>query len=86
MAALTAGFFLIAARKVMNARRLPVKTGQSGMIGAIGYARSNLDPLGQVFVHGEIWSGEAPEGEIIEKGEEIEVTAVSGLMLKVRKT
>lgn len=86
MAVLAGAFFLIAARKVMKARRLPVATGQSAMVGAVGYARTALSPLGQVFVHGEIWSAEAPEGEMIEKGEEIEITDVKGLMLKVRKT
>lgn len=86
LAALAGAFFLIAARKVMKARRLPVQTGQSAMIGAVGYSRTALAPLGQVFVHGEIWSAEAPEGETIEKGEEIEVTDVKGLMLKVKKT
>lgn len=86
LAGLAAAFFLIAARKVMQARRLPAQTGRSAMIGAVGYARTALTPLGQVFVHGEIWSAEAPEGETIEQGEEIEVTNVNGLMLKVIKT
>lgn len=86
LAALAGAFFLVAARKVMKARRLPVQTGQNAMIGAVGYSRTALTPLGQVFVHGEIWSAEAPEGETIEKGEEIEVTNVNGLMLKVKKT
>ncbi|MHB0867400.1 MAG: NfeD family protein [Thermoleophilia bacterium] len=86
LAALAAAFFLIAAKAVMKARRLPAQTGQQAMIGEIGHTRSRLDPLGQVFVHGEIWSAEVPAGEIIEQGEEIEVVAVSGLMLKVKKT
>lgn len=86
LAALTAALFLIAARKVMTARRLPVKTGRQAMIGETGHSRTRLDPLGQVFVRGEIWSAEASEGEIIEKGEEIEIVDVKGLMLKVKKT
>lgn len=86
LAALAAAFFLIAAKAVMKARRLPAQTGQQAMIGEIGHTRSRLDPLGQVFVHGEIWSAEVPADEVIEQGEEIEVVAVSGLMLKVQKT
>ena len=79
-------FFVFIARKVMKARRLPVRSSQQEMIGEVGTARSRLDPLGQIFVRGEIWSAEAPEGEIIEKGEEVKVADVRGLMLRVRKT
>lgn len=76
-------FFVLIASKIMKARRMPARTGQNAMIGEIGYSRSQLDPLGQIFVRGEIWSAEAPEGEIIEKGVEVEVVDVRGLMLKV---
>lgn len=86
LALLTSAFFLLAAKKVIQARRLPEKTGKKAMVGEVGYSRSRLDPLGQVFVHGEIWSAEAPEGMTIEKGEEVEVTDVRGLMLKVKRT
>lgn len=86
LAAMAAAFFLIAARAVMKARRQPARTGQQAMVGEIGHTRSRLDPLGQVFVHGEIWSAEVPADEVIEKGEEIEVLAVNGLMLKVKRT
>ncbi|MCL5882900.1 MAG: nodulation protein NfeD [Actinobacteria bacterium] len=78
-------FFAVIARKVMQARRLPKRSSQQAMIGEIGTTRSRLDPLGQIFVRGEIWSAEAPEGEIIEKGVEVEVTDVRGLMLKVKQ-
>ncbi|MHB8791796.1 MAG: NfeD family protein [Thermoleophilia bacterium] len=76
-------FFVLIASKIMKARRMPARTGQNAMVGEIGYSRSQLDPLGQIFVRGEIWSAEAPEGEIIEKGVEVEVVDVRGLMLKV---
>ncbi|MDO8735934.1 MAG: nodulation protein NfeD [Thermoleophilia bacterium] len=83
LALLAAAFFVMVASKIMKARRMPVRTGQKAMIGEIGHARSQMDPLGQVFVRGEIWSAEAPEGETIEKGVEVEVVDVRGLMLKV---
>ncbi len=85
LALLALAFFVLIAGKIMKARRLPVRSGQQAMIGEVGYTRSQLDPLGQIFVHGEIWSAEAPEGETIEKGVEVEVVDVRGLMLKVRK-
>jgi membrane-bound serine protease (ClpP class) len=86
LASLATVFFVVIARAAIQARRLPRQSPRSAMIGAEGVTRTMLDPLGQVFVRGEIWSAEAPEGETIEKGEEIEVTDVSGLLLKVRKT
>ncbi|MEK6537201.1 MAG: NfeD family protein, partial [Actinomycetota bacterium] len=85
LALLSLAFFVLIAGKVMKARRLPVRTGQKAMIGEVGYTRSRLDPLGQIFVRGEIWSAEAPEGVTIEKGVEVEVVDVRGLMLKVVK-
>ncbi|MHB1361072.1 MAG: NfeD family protein, partial [Thermoleophilia bacterium] len=78
-------FFVVIARKIMQARRLPARSSQQAMIGETGITRSRLDPLGQIFVRGEIWSAEAPEDEIIEKGVEVEVTDVRGLMLRVKK-
>ncbi len=86
LAVLSVAFFLFVARSAYRARRMPVQNPRAALIGATGPARTTLDPLGQVFIHGEIWSAEAPPGEIIEKGEEIEVNDVNGLMLKVRKT
>lgn len=76
-------FFVLIARKIMKARRMPAQTGQKAMVGEIGYSRSRLDPLGQIFVRGEIWSAEAADGKDIEQGVEVEVVEVRGLMLKV---
>jgi len=86
LALLALGFFVLIAGKIMKARRLPKRSAQKAMIGEIGHTRSQLDPLGQIFVHGEIWSAEAPEGEVIEKGVEVEVTDARGLMLKVKRS
>lgn len=85
LALMALAFFGLVAGKIMKARRLPARTGQKAMVGEVGYTRSRLDPLGQIFVRGEIWSAEALEGEIIEKGVEVEVMDVRGLMLKVKK-
>lgn len=86
LAILTAAFFIFVARAAVRARALPDQSGKNAMIGEVGYTRSDLDPMGQVFVHGEIWSAESVDGETVPAGEEVEVAAVSGLMLKVRRT
>lgn len=86
LAVVTALFFIFVVRAAVAARRLPDQSGRNAMIGEVGYARSSLDPMGQVFVHGEIWSAEAAGGESIPEGEEIVVVEINGLMLKVMRT
>jgi membrane-bound serine protease (ClpP class) len=58
-------------------------TGAEGMIGAIGVAKRRLAPVGTVLVHGEYWTAES--NEVVDEGERVEVTAVDGLMLRVRR-
>jgi membrane-bound serine protease (ClpP class) len=61
-------------------RRGPV-TGVEGMIGSIGIAKTDLNPRGQIALHGEIW--EAISQTPIRQGEAAEVTSVEGLTVKV---
>ena len=44
----------------LKARRNKVVTGQQGLMGAIGEARTEIDPEGKVFVLGELWNAHAP--------------------------
>jgi membrane-bound serine protease (ClpP class) len=83
MVAVTAFSFLVVLRLVFKARRRPPATGREGMVGSVGEALGDLSPAGNVFVHGEIWSAESPD--IIRKGERVQVVAVRGLTLVVRK-
>ena len=57
--------------------------GVSELIGLEGKAASALAPHGKVFVRGEYWS--ATSDEEIAAGESVEVTAVEGLRLRVRR-
>lgn len=79
----TAAFFLFAMGMAIQAQKRKVTTGDKGMIGKVGIARTPLNPEGDVFIHGEIWKAEADQ--IIEKGEKVIVTAVENLTLKVTK-
>jgi membrane-bound serine protease (ClpP class) len=63
-------------------RRRPV-AGVGEMLGMIGRAQSALTPEGNVFVRGENWSARADEP--IRAGERVEVVAVEGLRLRVRR-
>jgi membrane-bound serine protease (ClpP class) len=65
----------------LKARSNKVVTGEQGLIGETGVARTPLNPAGKVFVHGELWdaiaSADVPEGE------KVVVRSVDGLMLRV---
>ena len=67
----------------LRARRNKVVTGQQGLIGAIGEARTDIDPEGKVFILGELWNAHArsPVGV----GDHVVVRKVEGLDLEVEK-
>jgi membrane-bound serine protease (ClpP class) len=54
------------------------------MVGEVAVARTPLDPRGTVFVHGELWEAILDQGRA-EPGEEVLVTKVEGLKLRVTK-
>ncbi|HKO56055.1 MAG TPA: nodulation protein NfeD [Thermoanaerobaculia bacterium] len=66
---------------VLNARKKPVVTGQEGMIGEVGVARTGLTPEGKVFVHGELWNAVAKAE--IPAGARVRVAGFQGLRLLV---
>jgi membrane-bound serine protease (ClpP class) len=57
--------------------------GVDELIGAVGKVVSDLDPAGKVFIRGEHWN--AVSVEPIPRGSRVEVTAVEGLQLRVRR-
>jgi membrane-bound serine protease (ClpP class) len=67
----------------LRARHNKVVTGKRGLIGAVGEARTDIDPEGKVFVLGELWNAHAPSRVGI--GEPIVVRNVEGLELEVEK-
>ena len=67
----------------LRARYSKVVTGPQGMIGAIGEARTDIDPEGKVFVQGELWNAHARSRVGI--GEHVVVRKVEGLELEVEK-
>jgi membrane-bound serine protease (ClpP class) len=79
-----AGLFVaVIITAIFKARRMSRNRPTATMIGAKGRARSNLSPDGMVRVMGETWFAQA-DGRDIADGEEVIVTSVSGLNLKVR--
>ncbi len=76
-------FFLFAAFMVARSQLKKPVTGAEGLVGEIGVANSAIDPEGEIYIHGEIWTAEC--NEKIEKGEKVEILSVAHLKVKVRK-
>jgi membrane-bound serine protease (ClpP class) len=85
VAVVTGLFFAFAVTKVALAQRKPAVTGREGLIGEVGRVRRPLDAEGSVLVKGELWDAVAMEGPIA-SGECVEVVAMDGFQLQVRKT
>jgi membrane-bound serine protease (ClpP class) len=70
----------------LRAQKVPVRTGQDMLIGAVGTAKGKIDPHGQVQLKSELWSADLAEGaEPIQSGDKVSVVAIEGLRIKVRK-
>ncbi len=77
-------FFLFLVGMGLKAQGRKPTTGSQGLLGEEGSAIGDLNPAGQVRVHGEIWSAASSGGEI-RGGERIIVENVENLRLIVRK-
>jgi membrane-bound serine protease (ClpP class) len=74
-------------RLAVRAQKSKVRTGSEGLVGEVGRAVEPLAPPsiarpGKVFVHGEYWHAVADRP--LPAGTPIEVTAVEGMVLRVR--
>lgn len=80
----SAGFFAILGRGVLAIRRRRPRIGREAMLGAAGVALTDLNPSGQVQLHGEIWSAVVSPGcGPVAAGQPIFVVAIEGLKLTV---
>ena len=80
----TAAFFVFAIGMGIRAQRKKPTTGIEGIVGEMGEAITNLDPDGQVRVHGEIWKAVSSEGKV-KAGSKIKVERIESLQLTVRR-
>jgi len=83
VAALTGIFFFGVLSYAIKAQLSKVKTGREGLVGEEGVAQTDVFDKGKVFVQGEIWNGKSDEP--ISQGEKVIITAVEGLIVKVKK-
>jgi membrane-bound serine protease (ClpP class) len=77
-------FFSSVVWLVVRSRRARPMTGDEGMVGAVGEARSAFGPggKGRVFVEGELW--EARSDEVVSRGDAVTVSGREGMTLRVR--
>jgi membrane-bound serine protease (ClpP class) len=81
---ITTLFFLFVIGMGLKAQKLKPVTGAESMIGETGEAKEELNPLGMVFLNGELWQAESVSG-IIQNGEKIRVKNMQGFKLYVEK-
>ncbi|MEE9192670.1 MAG: NfeD family protein, partial [Candidatus Aerophobetes bacterium] len=86
MVAFTSALFIFIVSYAIKAQFKKPATGVEGMVGSTGITRSNLKTKGKIRIHGEIWNAILESsGEVIRKGEEVEVVRVEGMRLVVKK-
>ena len=81
---LTVLFFAFAITLGIQAQKRKPTTGAEGLIKQTAEAITNLNPEGEVKVHGEIWNAESIEGKI-EANSRVEIVQVKNLKLIVKK-
>ena len=87
IAGVTAGitaFAIFVVGAIIRGQRRRKATGAEGMIGKIAIAKTPLDPTGTVLAQGELWTA-ALEGGRVAPGEEVIITKVEELKLRVAK-
>lgn len=77
-------FFTFVIQAVVRTQRQKQPTAADGLIGMEAEVKTTLNPKGTVSIHGELWEAIMDDGEA-GPGEEVIVTEVKGLRLRVSK-
>jgi membrane-bound serine protease (ClpP class) len=83
VAMVSAGFIFVTIHLAMKMRKKTAVSGQAAMIGNIGEAMEDFEQEGMVRVQGELW--QATAARPVSRGDNVRITAVSGLHLNVEK-
>ena len=60
-------------------------TGRIQLLGAEAYVQSQLNPEGAVLIDGELWRARSEDGTSIAAHEKVEVVAIDGHLLLVKR-
>ena len=85
LAAILAVSLTLFLRENRRAKAAEGYPSQASLVGEVGAVVTALDPRGVVRVRGESWSAESDSGEPIQQGEQVIVSEVVGLTLRVFK-
>jgi membrane-bound serine protease (ClpP class) len=77
----TVGFFWIAVRRSLGAHRVRRAHDPQAVIGQVGEARTPLDPIGSIYVAGELWTARSLQPVAV--GGRVRVEHRDGLILDV---
>ena len=77
-------FFAIAIIWGIRAHHHQASAGREELVGKIAEVKIALEPKGIVFIQGERWTAISEKGRL-EPGEEVIITKVDGLKLRVTK-
>lgn len=81
---LAVAFIIFVIYAIVKGQRRKLSAGIEDMIGKEAVVRTALKPKGTVLAEGELWTAIA-EGSTIEAGEEVIITKVEGLKLRVTR-
>jgi membrane-bound serine protease (ClpP class) len=79
------GFFGAVLSALARAQRMGAKLSTASTVGQRGRATTSLDPRGTVQLESELWTAVSDRDAVIEAGDEVEVVAVDGLKLVVKR-
>ncbi len=77
-------FIVFVIYAIVKGQKRKVSVGVEDMIGKEAVVQTELDPKGTVLAEGELWTAIA-EDSTIEPGEEVIITKVEGLKLRVTR-
>jgi len=81
---LVAGFFAFAIQRIVRTYRRQAATGREELMGKTAVVKVALEPEGTVLFKGERWTAVLEKGRV-KAGEEVIITGVDGLTLRVIK-
>ena len=79
-----AALFAFVVSRVVWAHRRQAATGREELAGKKATVRTAIDPEGTIFFKGELWNAVSEQGRL-EPGEEVIITGVDGLILRVTR-
>ena len=73
------------AQRIVNSRFVPTNADRLvGMEGRVTETINNDYPTGAVYIDGKTWTARSADGEVIPKGETVEIERMEGVKLIVR--